>query len=323
MSAPPSRPKLILSRLWALVWNVLDGLGAHRASQYAAAMSYYALLSIFPAAIVLAAVAGFVLDDPNARQEVVDFLFRELPLSDDEQGRGDIESLVRSVTNNYGTLGLIGAIGLLFSASALLSSARLAIDAIFGGRVSRGYLRGKGLDLVFVVSLGILIVLSFGATLLAQIKPDAGEGVLKALEGIVTFGYFVVPALLGALTFGVAYTMLPVHRQKLRDVWVGVLVATAGAELLKLGFSTFVTDIANYSSIYGSLGAVIAFMVFTYAAAIVFLIGAEIAYLWPSIRDGEHDPDGEPGPSFGAQVRDFGRSLVSRNPTSGQDAERG
>lgn len=322
MSAPPSRPKLILTRLWALVWNVLDGLGAHRASQYAAAMSYYALLSIFPAAIVLAAVAGFLLDDPGARQDVVDFLFRELPLSDDEQGRNDIESLVRGVTSNYGTLGVIGAVGLLFSASALFSSARLAIDAIFGGRVSRGYLRGKGLDLVFVVTLGVLFVLSFGATLLARVQPDAGEGVLAVVEGIVTFGYFLVPALLGALTFGIAYTRLPVHRQKLRDVWVGVVVATVGIELLKLGFSAFISTVTDYSSVYGSLGAVIAFMVFTYAAAIVFLIGAETAHLWPSIRDGDHDPDGEPGPSFGEQVRDFGESLIRRNPTGGHDVPR-
>ncbi len=319
MAAPTSRSKLILARAWALIWNVLDGLGAHRASQYAAAMSYYALLSIFPAAIVLAALAGLLLDDPSARQEVIDFLFRELPLADDEKGRSDVESLVRSVTNNYGTLGFVGLIGLLFSASALFSSARLAIDAIFGGRVSRGYLRGKGLDLGFVVCLALLFLLSFAATLLSTIEPEVGEGALSVIEGIVTFGNFIVPALLALITFGVAYTMLPVNRQKLRDVWLGVVVATVGIELAKVGFSFFVSGIADYSSIYGSLGAVIAFMVFTYVAAIVFLVGAEIAYLWPSVRDGEHDPDGEPGPSFGEQLADFGKSLVRRNPTGEHD----
>lgn len=325
MSAPApstSRPKLFLARTWAVVWNVLDGLGAHRASQYAAAMSYYALLSIFPAAIVLAAVAGFVLDDPGARQDVIDFLFRELPLADDEQGRSDIESLVRSVSTNYGTLGVLGLIGLLFSASALLSSARLAIDAIFGGRVSRGYLRGKGLDLGLVISLGALLLLSFAATLLARIEPDVDGGVLELIEAIVGFGYFVVPALLTAFVFAVAYIRLPVDRQRLRDVWLGVLVATLGIEALKFGFSAFVTGVANYSTIYGSLGAVIAFMVFTYLAAIVFLIGAEIACLWPSVRDGEHDPGDEPGPSFGEQVLDFGKSLVRRNPSDDHDIQR-
>lgn len=314
--------QIILARTWAVVWNVLDGLGAHRASQYAAAMSYYALLSIFPAAIVLAAVAGFVLDDPGARQDVIDFLFRELPLADDEQGRSDIESLVRSVSNNYGTLGVLGLIGLLFSASALLSSARLAIDAIFGGRVSRGYLRGKGLDLGLVISLGALLFLSFAATLLARIEPEVDGGVLKVIEGIVGFGYVVVPALLTAFVFAVAYIRLPVDRQRLRDVWLGVVVATVGIEVLKLGFSAFISGVTDYTTVYGSLGAVIAFMVFTYLAAIVFLIGAEIARLWPSVRDGEHDPGDEPGPSVGEQVLDFGKSLVRRNPSDEHDVPR-
>lgn len=314
--------QIILARTWAVVWNVLDGLGAHRASQYAAAMSYYALLSIFPAAIVLAAVAGFVLDDPGARQDVIDFLFRELPLADDEQRRSDIESLVRSVSNNYGTLGVLGLIGLLFSASALLSSARLAIDAIFGGRVSRGYLRGKGLDLGLVISLGALLFLSFAATLLARIEPEVDGGVLKVIEGIVGFGYVVVPALLTAFVFAVAYIRLPVDRQRLRDVWLGVVVATVGIEVLKLGFSAFISGVTDYTTVYGSLGAVIAFMVFTYLAAIVFLIGAEIARLWPSVRDGEHDPGEEPGPSVGEQVLDFGKSLVRRNPSDEHDVPR-
>lgn len=315
MAPETSRPKLILARSWSLIYNVLDGLGAHRASQYAAAMSYYGLLSIFPAAIVLAAAAGFVLDDPGARQDVIDYLFRELPLSDDEQGRSDIESLIRSVTNNYGTLGVIGLVGLLFSASALFGSARLAIDAIFGGRVSRGYLRGKALDLGFVVGLGLLFVISFASSLLSRIQLDIGEGILSVIESVITFGNFLVPALIGALTFTIAYTRLPVHRQKLRDVWPGVLVATLGIELLKLGFDFFVTEIADYSSVYGSLGTVIAFMFFIYLASIVFLIGAETAHLWPEIRDGDHDPDGSDGPSVGEQVLDFGKSLVRRNPT--------
>ncbi len=318
----PSRPKLILARTWALVWNVLDGLGAHRASQYAAAISYYALLSIFPAAIVLAAVAGYALDEPGARQDVIDFLFRELPLSDDEQGRSDIESLVRGVSSHYGTIGVLGLFGLLFSASALLSSARLAIDAIFGGRVSRGYLRGKALDLGLVVSLGALLLLSFAATLLARIEPDLG-GALDVIEAIVSFGYMIVPALLTAFVFAVAYIRLPVHRQRLRDVWLGVLVATGGIELLKLGFSAFVTSVADYSSVYGSLGTVIAFMVFTYLAAIVFLVGAEVARLWPSVRAGEHDPGDGSGPSFGEQLLDFGKSLVRRNPSDEHELPRG
>ncbi len=306
MEAQPSRPKRILGRTWSLVWNAIDEFTTHRGTQFAAAMSYYALFSVFPAAIVLAAAAGIVLDDPKARQDVIDFLFRELPLSDDAQGRSDIESLIKDVTNNSGALGVIGVVGLLISTSALFSSARNAIDAIFGDRVSRGYLRGKGLDLLFVLSLGLLFALSFAATLLARWKPDLGGGVLNVFEEVFTFGDVLVPALLGAIVFGVAYTRLPVEHRKLRDVWPGVVFATVSYELLKLGFSVYLSNFANFSVIYGSLGAVIAFMFFAYLASLVFLIGAEMASLWPAVRAGEYDSsDDEDGPV----LRQAGRRL--------------
>lgn len=294
-------------------------MSEHRGTQSAASMAYYALFSVFPTAIVLAAIAGFVLDDAAARQDVVDFLFKELPLSDDASGRGDIENLVKGVTNNSGTLGLIGGLALLISASALISAARNSINAIFGGDVTRGLVRGKGLDLALVLGIGALFVLSFAATLLTQIEPNFGDGVLGLFETVFTATGWVLPLALSAIVFGVLYTVLPVNHPRLRDVWPGVLFATLGYELLKRGFSIYLDGFANYSAVYGSLGAVIAFMFFTYVASLVFLLGAEMAALWPRVRAGEFDPgsgdDEGPSRSFGEQVRDVGRNLVSRNPT--------
>jgi len=282
-------------------------------------MSYYALFSVFPTAILLAAVAGIVLDDATSRQDVVDFLFEELPLSDDAEGRGDIESLIRGVTNNSGTLGLLGGLALVVSASALISAARNSINAIFGGRVTRGAVRGKALDLVLVLGIGLLFALSFTATLVAHFDPDFGDGVLGFVESAFSVTGWILPVVLSALVFAVLYTVLPVHRQRLRDVWPGVLFASLGYEALKRGFSIYLDNFADYSAVYGSLGAVVAFMFFTYMASLVFLLGAEMAALWPPVRAGRYDPganDGDgPSKSFGRHVREFGRSLVSRNPT--------
>ena len=280
-------------------------------------MSYYALFSLFPAAIVLAAATGVVLDDPNARQDVVDFLFRELPLSDDAQGRGDIEGLVKGVAANTGKLGLIGGITLLISSSALISAARNAINAIFGGSVTRGYIRAKALDVALVLGFGLLFALSFATTLLTQYRPDVGGGALGVVEDVLTFTGLLLPVVLSALVFAGLYTILPVTDPRLRDVWPGVVLAVIGYELLKRGFSIYLDNFSDYSAVYGSLGAVVAFMVFTYAAALVFLLGAEMAALWPSVRAGALDrcADDAPGKPLIREMREFARSLVSRNPT--------
>lgn len=326
LSRPVSRPKLVLARTWALIWNALGRLGPHRATQFAASMAYYALFSLFPTAIVLAAAAGFFLDDVQAREDVVDFLFDELPLADTSEGRGDIDKLVRGVTNNAGTLGVLGVVVLLISASALMGATRNAVDAIFGGRVTRGFLRGKGIDLLLVLGVGVLFVLSFASTILSQFDIDRGDSVLWAIESIFTWSGFLLPMVLSAAVFGVLYTRLPVEHQRVRDVWPGIVFATLAYELLKKGFSVYIDNFANYSAVYGSLGAVIAFMVFTYAASLVFLIGAEMAHLWPRVRAGEHDPGGDDdgeGKSFGREVIDFAKSLVGRNPTDEHRLPRG
>jgi membrane protein len=322
-----SRPKLVLARTWALIWNSIGALGRHRATQSAASMSYYALFSVFPAAIVLAAGAGFFLDDAKARGDAVDFLFNQLPLADTAQGRGDIDSLVRGVTHNAGTLGVIGLLALFVSSSALMGATRNAVDAIFGGRVTRGFLRGKGIDLLLVLGVGVLFILSFASTILSQLDVSRGDGVLWAIESVFTWSGWVLPTLLSALVFGVLYCVLPVEHKRVRDVWPGIVFATIAYELVKRGFSIYLDNFADYSAVYGSLGAVVAFMVFTYLASFVFLIGAEMAHLWPDVRAGDHDPgagdnDGE-GKSFGREVLDFAKSLVSRNPTDEHRLPRG
>ena len=327
LEAETSRPKLYLARLWALIWNSIGRVGPHRVGNLAASISYYALLSIFPAAIVLAAIAGFVLDDQTAREDVIEFLFDELPLSE-TNGRGDIEKIVSGVTNNAGTLGIIGSIALLISASALVGAVRNSVAVIFEADCSRGVLRGKGLDLLLILGLAVLFALSFAATILGKVEPDLGDGALDVIESILTAPGALLPIAISALVFTVLYTTLPVNRPRIRDVWPAIVFATVGFELVKWGFSVYLENFSNYSAVYGSLGAVVAFMVFVYVAAIVFLFGTEMAALWPEVRGGEHDPgsgdddDDGPSKSFGQEVRDFLKSLVTRNPTGEHEIRR-
>jgi len=317
-----SRLKLYLARTWALIFNSLGAIGRHHGGQLAASMSYYALLSVFPAAIVAAAVAGFVLDDPAAREDAVEFLFKELPLSETD-GRGDLETLIDGVIRNSGALGVIGVVALLITSSALISAARNSIAVIFEDDLTRGFLRGKGVDLILILIIGALFALSFAATVLTQFEPNFGGDVLGLVESALTATGSLLPIALSAAIFAILYRALPVHRPPLRDVWPGVVFATIGYEVVKRGFSLYLESFADYSAVYGSLGAVVAFMVFVYVASFAFLFGAEIAALWPEVRAGKHDPGGDDGEgkTFGEEVRGFLKGLVSRNPTEEHPAE--
>lgn len=313
-----SRGRRALGHLRLLFGNAVPRLLGHRGTQLAAGMSYYALFSVFPTAIVLAAIAGFVLDDPGAREEAVNFLLEELPLSDD-QGRNDIESLLDGVTRNSGALGLVGLLALLISASALISAARNSVNVAFEEEARRGALRGKGLDLLLILGVGLLFVLSFAVTLFGQLDIELDGRVGDAIKAMVDATGVLLPIALAALVFGVLYTVLPTRRPPLRDVWPGVAVAAVGYELLKSGFSFYLENFANYSAVYGSLGAVIAFMFFVYLASLVFLLGAEMAAIWPGVRAGYYDPDpADPDAPLSERVRSVAAGLL-RSGRSDED----
>lgn len=275
-------------------------------------MAYYGLLSVFPAVIVIAAATGFLLDDESVREDVVEFLTRELPLSE-TSGRSDIDKLLDGVATNAGTLGAVGLIALLIAASALIGATRNSLSSIFEEQVRRGPLRGKALDVLIVVVLGVLLTVSFSATVVNQFELDLSGGIGDWLQGLFeSLGGSVLSAIVTAVLFTVAFKVLPAEEHRLRDIWPGLVFAVAAYELLKRLFSVYLDSFSNYAAVYGSLGAVIAFMVFIYLASLFFLLGAAMAAEWPGIRDDEGD-DGE-GKTIGEEVRDFLKGLVSRNP---------
>ena len=301
-----------LGRAAKLIERSVDAFARNHCPQLAASISYYALLSIFPAAILIVAIFGVVIGDDEARTEVVDFLFENLPVSEG-QGRQDLEKIVDGVTSNTGTLGVVGLLGLLYSASALMGAIRNSLAIIGETERQRPPLRAKAWDLLLVPGLGILIALSFAATLVRGLAVDLSNDLGftgRVVDGALNAFGFLIPFTLSLIAFTVILIVVPYPRRRLRDVWPGVLMAAVGFELAQRGFTLYLENFGNYSAIYGSLGAVITFLVFIYIAAMVFLLGAEMATLWPRVRAGEFedsDGDGEP---FGEQVRGFLRGLV-------------
>jgi len=309
-----------VGRAGKLAERSIDAFFKHRCPQLAASISYYALLSVFPAAILMAVIFGQIISDDDARREVVDFLFDNLPVSED-QGRRDLEKVVDDVTGNPATLGIIGLAALLYSASALMGAVRNSLAIVWGSERERPPLRGKGLDILLVLGLGLLIALSLAATIVRGFAVDLSKDLGltgRVLESALDASGFLIPFLLSVITFAVVYRVVPHPRPRLRDVWPGILLAAVGYELAKRGFALYLENFGNYSAVYGSLGAVITFLVFIYIAAMVFLMGAEFAALWPRVRRGEFDDSGE-GKPFGEEVRGFLRGLVFERRDRKQD----
>ncbi|MEX1140836.1 MAG: YihY/virulence factor BrkB family protein [Thermoleophilaceae bacterium] len=301
---------------WQVTRHAVADFFEDRALQLAAAISYYALLAVFPVAILAVTAFGVVIGEEEARRDVIDFLTRQLPVTD--TGRQDIEQVMRDVTANRGAFGLVGAVGLLISASGLMAAIRNALNTAWDLEDRRPPLRGKAVDLLLVLGIGLVIGASFAISITRAVVHDLATAVAgflggpleSAIPAIVNVATWLLPLVLSLAIFTVLYRFVPVTEVRWRDALTGGAIAMAGYELAKIGFGVYVDNFADYGAVYGTLGAVVAFVFFIFLVANIFLLGAEVASERPRVAAGAYDDEPEDERSRGEQVRDALRGLV-------------
>jgi uncharacterized BrkB/YihY/UPF0761 family membrane protein len=79
------------------------------------------------------------------------------------------------------------------------------------------------------------------------------------------------------------------------DVWPGALLAAVAFESLKFGYTIYIAHFSNYDVAYGAFGGVFMLLFFTYLAFYLFYLGAEVAFVFPSVRDGTYVEEPAPG----------------------------
>ncbi len=292
-----------------LLRRSVEEFGEDRCTQMAASISYYVLFSVFPLAILVVAIAGLVLQNDALRADVVDGLLDVVPLSEDE-GREDVEDLVSGVATGLSALGLLSVIGLAWSASGMMGAIRRALNEAWDTDYRRPFLRGKLIDLAMMLGVGALVSLSLATTIFLQVARRVSGDVSDALGPLgdgATLGFEVaavlVPLSLSFAVFLVLYKVVPAVRTRFRHIWPGALVAAVLFEIVKNGFAFYLSNFGNYDAIYGSLGAVIAFLFFIYISANILLFGAEFASEWPRVIHGHYDARSQQGPGGPARQR--------------------
>jgi membrane protein len=271
-----------------------DGCG-----QRAAAISYYALLSLFPLAILAVAVFGVVVNDEQARGRVIDFVLAHVPLQQ-RSGSEQLHRLLERVTSQAGGFGVLGIGGLLLAASGVMGSIRHALNAAWDVPESRPPAQGKLVDIGLVLGFALVVAASVALTVLGRVVESTLQDLVSHLLSVLMLLVMV----------SVLFLFLPSRDTRLRDIWPGALFAAVGFEIVKTLFDLYLKTVANYGVVYGSLGTVIALLVFLYVAACVFLLGAEMASEWPGVRSRPIDAPG--GAPFGERLWRTVRGLFVR-----------
>lgn len=286
--------------------------------QTAAAIAFYTLFSLFPLLIFLAGVAGLFLGGEQAQREIVDAVLRAVPL-DQQEGRRTVANAVHSITSRENAwLGLVALLGMAWSATAMFSVVRQALNRAYRVEMQRPYFQQKLVDLALVLGFGLFFAVSMGATAFLRIARARSED-LAAVGDVAQGGgplwdaaSYAVPLVFSFVAFALVYSLVPAEHKRLADVWPGAAAAAMVFEATKLAFSVYLEHFSRYDLIFGSLGAAASFLFWVYLAAAIMLFGAEIASEYPRLR-GAQPPPAAPGPPLREALWRWVRSLFLRS----------
>ena len=306
--APPTGAALVAWRAQEWIRSSVARYVRVHGPRQSAAIAYYVLLSLFPLALVFAAGAGLVLKDESLRADFVSALTDALPLN--EAGAGDLDSALRGVSSSAAPVGLISLAALVWSASGMMGAIRGTLDDLAGETAPRPFVRGKLVDFAMLLGTLILLAAVAGVTVATRV---AGESVGDSLglDGpLFEFLRILVPVVLGAALLLLILRYVPTRGPSISDVWpaaVGGAVALWG---LSVGFAAFIGYFGRYNVIYGSIAAVVVFLIFVYLAANIVLVAAAFGVEWRRVRHALPGP--EPGPGTWAEILGFLKGLVWR-----------
>ena len=228
-----------------------------RGHRDAAQIAFFALLSFIPLALLLVGAFGIPFDETEVRDRVIDSVFDHVPLSR-AGDRAQLERAVNDALKGTGSLGPASVLLLVIAASGIMGALRHAINEAWDIETRPPLLWRKLLDLALVL-LGTLVLAA--AALLHRL----GDALPFLLTGLVVL---------------FLYRWLPDPRPKTRDIWPGAVVAVLLLELVREALELYFEDLSDFGALYGSLGALMALLVFVFAASNVLVFGAEFASEW-------------------------------------------
>ncbi len=266
-------------------------------THWAAALTYYAVLSIFPALLAMVSILGLLGSD--AIQPLIDNLGSVAPGPAKEIMTSALQGL-QSSGGGAGVLFVVSLLGAIWSASGYISAFMDAGNAIYD--IEEGRPIWKKLPLRVGITILMLLLLAAGAiavVLTGPIAEQAGKlfGVGSSALAVWDIAKWPVLVMIVAFMFAVLYYAAPnVKQPGLKSVVPGGVVAVLLWIAVSAGFALYVAAFASYNETYGALGGVIVFLVWLWLTNLAILLGAEFnaeRARGRYIQSG-HAPDQEP-----------------------------
>ena len=263
-----------MRRAWQVtrcsVLSFYDDQGTH----HAAALTYYALMSLFPTLLLAVSLLGLSGEYPGTYNAIVSHLRGVVPAAT----LAPLDAAVRAALKSKGTaaVGLVVAIlTALYGATGYLEAARRALNVVFHAPAKRSFIRRKLID---IASTFVLI----GLVLTTVVLMFAGGGVAREVLGSEAASVWRITRWPGAfasalLVFSYIYSVTPdLKRRPFGWIAPGALVGVALWLAASAAFSSYLANFKSFNVTYGSFAAAIILLVWLWLTNVALLFGAEV-----------------------------------------------
>jgi membrane protein len=248
-------------------------------TQHAAALTYYGLMSLFPAALLAISLLGLIGEYPATYDAIIGYLRKVAP----EAAVVPLDSSLRTALQHKGTAAttlVISIVVALYGTTGVFEAARRAMNVIFGIKHGRRFLTRKAIDilssfvLMFLV-LATLVLIFVGGRFADDLLGFIGIGGDGArLWSLIRWPLAVAVSM---LAFAYIYYVTPdVQHRSFRSVLPGAVVAVVLWLLASFAFSTYVSRIADVGALYGAFAGAIVLVAWMWLSNVALLFGAEL-----------------------------------------------
>jgi membrane protein len=248
-------------------------------TDFAAALTYYAVLSIFPALLAMVSIVGLIGDPQTITRVLTDIVGSIGPKSAVDALQGPIQGLTKS-SGTAGILLIVGIVSALWTASGYVGAFMRASNVIYEVEEGRSFIKLRPLQMLVTLALIVLLVLVLLAVVLTgPIAAAVGSAIGIGGTAVTVWNIAKWPVLflVVVLMFTLLYNASPNAKLGgLKSIVPGAALAIVVWLVASAAFAFYVANFGSYNKTYGSLGAIIIFLVWLWITNVAILLGAEL-----------------------------------------------
>jgi len=282
LPAAAARARMILVLTGRSLWRALVGMTNGNDLTHAASIAYYALLSLFPFMLLVLSVIGSITTDEGSRVKMLDFVLRYFPTRFDF-----VTTQIDMFRQTRLRIGAAGGLALIWASLGVFGAITSAVNNAWGVEKQRSFLKHRMVSFFMLLAAGatlLLTVILFSAGEVVQTTWFAQ--VVERFPGLHTLaglGVRYAATLMLIIGVGLVFYFIPNAKVRFRDVWVGAVITGLLWRGAYAGFAWYVRDLSRFS-IHGSIGAVVAFMLWIYISSVILLYGVEFTAAYGRLR---------------------------------------